>query len=80
MFYVKTNLADGVSATMEITDENVYTRCPECGSEVQVDLADLFRDGEADLYGTAVYCAGCSQRRVDNRDASPEPRQRSARP
>jgi len=72
MFYVKTSLADGVSATVEITDENVYTRCPDCGSETQIDLADLFSDGEADLYGTAVYCAGCSKHRVESRDEARE--------
>jgi len=62
MFYVKEKLNDAVEATVEITDENVFTRCPGCGDEVSVDLAELFSDGESDLYGTAVYCKECSRK------------------
>ena len=62
MFYVKERLNDAVEVNVEITDENVFTRCPGCGDEVCVDLAELFSDGESDLYGTAVYCKECSQK------------------
>ena len=55
MFCVKEKLNGAVEVTVEITDENVYTRCPGCGDEVSVDLAELFSNGESDLYGTAVY-------------------------
>ena len=63
MFYVKTNLTDGMSVKTEITDENVFCRCPDCGSEVQVDIAEVFSDGEGDLYSTAVLCQECGQAR-----------------
>lgn len=62
MFYVKEKLSDAVAVSIEITDENVFTRCPGCGDEVSVDLAELFSDGESDLYGTAVYCDECSRK------------------
>lgn len=62
MFYVKAKLSDAVEVTVEITDENVFTRCHGCGDEVSVDLAELFSDGEGDLYGTAVYCEECSRK------------------
>ena len=62
MFYVKTQLTEETTLTTEITDENVFTRCPGCGDEVSVDLAELFSDGESDLYGTAVYCEECSRK------------------
>lgn len=62
MFYVKEKLSDAVEVTVEITDENVFTRCPGCGDEVSIDLAELLSDGESDLYGTAVYCDKCSRR------------------
>lgn len=61
MFYVKERLTDVVEVSIEISDENVFTHCPGCGNEVSVDLAELFSDGESDLYGTAVYCPECSQ-------------------
>ena len=45
---------------MEIRDDNVYNRCPRCGKEIHVNLEDVFRDGKADLFGTAVFCQRCS--------------------
>ena len=62
MFYIKTELPDGKTVKTEVTDENVFTRCPGCGDEVSVDLAELFSDSESDLYGTAVYCDECSRK------------------
>ena len=63
MFYVKERLNDAVEMNVEITDENVFTRCPGCGDEVCVDLAELFGgDEDCDLYGTAVYCEECSRK------------------
>ena len=47
---------------IEINDENVFCRCPHCGSEVQVDFADVFADGDVDLFGTAVLCDNCSRK------------------
>ena len=62
MFYVKERLSDTVEVSIEITDENVFTRCPGCGDEVSIDLVELFCDGESDLYGTAVCCEECSRK------------------
>ncbi len=45
MFYVKEQLNDAMEVSIEINDENVFCRCPHCGSEVQVDLAEVFADG-----------------------------------
>ena len=62
MFYVKERLNDAVEVNVEITDENVFTRCPGCGDEVCVDLAELFGgDEDCELYGTAVDCEECSR-------------------
>lgn len=62
MFYVKAQLNDSTAISVEIHDENVYCRCPHCGSEIQVDLAEVFADEEIDLFGTAVLCKNCSQK------------------
>lgn len=64
MFYVKTQPVEGMSVKTEITDENVFCRCPDCGSEVQVDLVEIFRDADGDLFGTAVLCRECSKTRA----------------
>ena len=62
MFYVKTQLTEETTLTTEITDENVFTRCPRCGSEISVDLADILADGDGDLFGTAVLCDDCARK------------------
>ena len=65
MFYIKTKLPDGKTTKTEITDENVFTRCPECGREMTVDLAELFSDGEGDMFSTGVICADCTEKRME---------------
>lgn len=65
MFYVKEKLSDTVDISIEIHDDNVYCICHGCGSEVGIDIAELFSDGESDLYGTAVYCSECSRSRLE---------------
>ena len=45
MFFIKNQIDDSTVLTTEITDENVFTHCPDCGAEVQVDLAELAEDG-----------------------------------
>ena len=39
MFYIKENLNDTTSISVEINNENVYCRCPQCSAEVPVDLS-----------------------------------------
>ena len=69
MFYTKTTINDTTIKT-EITDENVFTICPECGREHAVDLQAILCGGDADLLSTSVYCAECTEKRR-NADAQP---------
>ena len=62
MFYVKAQLSEEAQVTTDITSENVFTRCPDCGSELQVDLLEFASDEHFDLYGTGIYCAKCSHK------------------
>lgn len=64
MFYIK-HESDGVTVKAEITDENVFTICPECGKEHGVDLSEVFKGGDADFYSTSVYCPECSAKRLN---------------
>ena len=63
MFYVREKLSDSTEITVEIHDDNVFCTCPGCGGEVEIDLAELFSDGEGDLYSTSGYCSECSYAR-----------------
>ena len=56
MFYVKRRISDSVVVTMDIHDDDVFTRCPCCGKEISVDLAELLHDEDCDLYNTDVFC------------------------
>lgn len=62
MFYIKERIHGGVEVKIEITDENVFYRCPLCGREVAVDLEDVLSSGGG-LYGTAVFCERCAEKR-----------------
>jgi len=61
MFYVKVPLSQGVTLEAEVHHDNVYTRCHCCGAEMQVDLADVFADGEGDLESTELLCKDCTE-------------------
>lgn len=63
MFYIKTKLPSGKVVRTDITDENVFTSCPGCGRELPVDLAELFSDGEGDLFSTNIFCAACTTKK-----------------
>lgn len=72
MFYVKSKFDENTTLLTEITDENVFTRCPDCGQEVSVDLNDVIDDeGQLDLFGTGVCCAECSRKRWNAASNSP---------
>lgn len=64
MFYVKNELAGGITLHTEINSENTFTVCPECGIEFPVDLVDILSGGDADLSSTNIYCSECSKRRA----------------
>ena len=66
MFYVKEKISPSVDVTVELHDDNVFCICPDCGREVEIDIAELFSDGESDLSGTSVYCADCSKTKLKN--------------
>ncbi|MCM1062822.1 MAG: hypothetical protein NC452_21485 [Eubacterium sp.] len=67
MFYVKTKNNEETAITTELTDENVFTHCPECGKEIAIDLYEIFSDG-GDLFGTAVYCSEeCHQKTINKK-------------
>ena len=62
MFYVKTQLSAETTLTSEITNENVFTRCPRCGSEITVDLVELFSNCGGDLVDMPLLCVDCSRK------------------
>lgn len=62
MFYVKEKISDGAEINIEITDENVFNQCPQCGKEVQVDIESLLKSENSDLFGTSVFCEECSKK------------------
>lgn len=65
MFYLKTKLANGKVVKTDITDENVFTRCPDCGRELPIDLVEVFSDGEGDLFSTSIICSACTKKHAE---------------
>ena len=62
MFYAKAKIGEDAELKIELHDENIYTACPGCGEEIQVDLNDVITDGQIDFYGTSIYCSECSRK------------------
>jgi uncharacterized protein with PIN domain len=65
MFYIRTDLNASIQLQADLHSDNVYCRCPDCGDEVQVDLAELFRDGEGDMETSTVVCEKCTKARLE---------------
>lgn len=67
MYYLKTEL--GNLGEIRIPIENigqVYSFCPICDKEFSIDFEDfleLLKGKEFDLYGTQLFCKGCSDKR-----------------
>ena len=62
MFCVKERIGRGATVSLDITDKNVYTRCPGCRKVFQVNLEEVFKVGGVDLFSTVVLCDECSER------------------
>ncbi len=65
MFYIKTEIAEGVTLRSEITNKNTFCICPKCGKENHVDLEYLSMElgGEMELYGeSAIWCEECIEK------------------
>ena len=61
MFYVKENLNESMNIAIEISDKNVYCRCPKCDVEVPVDLSIFQENENFDIFSSAVYCDACTK-------------------
>lgn len=62
MFYVKEKLGDTSEIRVPICENNVFTICPICGAEVDIDLLDITKDEAFDVEGTSVLCSECSKK------------------
>ena len=60
MFYVKSKINDNSEIRIEIGDSNVFTICPDCGGEFQIDLEAILHDGGS-LLNSSCLCAECSE-------------------
>ena len=61
MFYIKENLNEIMNIANEISDKNVYCRCPKCGVEVPVDLSVFQGNEDFDIFSSNVYCDACTK-------------------
>jgi len=64
MLYIKTKLSEGITLTIPIYNDEIYTKCPGCGVEHAVEpeiIAHILNEGEC-LESTSVYCEKCSKK------------------
>ena len=62
MIYLKTQIADNIEIKVDIYEDELFTLCPMCVKEMQVEFDELLdslnRGG--DLSSTVWYCEDCS--------------------
>ena len=63
MFYVKATLAEGVEINIDLTGENVFTRCLDCDKEINVDIFEDAHNTEICPYTTSYVCRECTLKR-----------------
>lgn len=67
MFYVKTNLNENIEIKVDLYDDEIFTQCPKCGKEIQVEpeeLAEIIKN--QGLASTSIYCEECSKKRISS--------------
>lgn len=66
MFYTKLRLSENSKVITRLSDKNVYSICPKCGKEIQVNLSDVLKEEDTDLHTTCVYCKSCAKKWLEN--------------
>lgn len=62
MLYVKAQLNDEIEIKVPLYEDQIFSSCPVCGKETQVDaelLQNILND-DGDFSGTSIYCTTCS--------------------
>ena len=58
MLYVKQEIGDTAICT-KLNYENVFTKCPEYGKEIQIDLDEFYSNMNEDDYGCMLNTKHC---------------------
>lgn len=67
MIYLKKNIGNEAEIKVNISDDEFYCTCPDCGREVQLDnemLREIICDDEYDFASTSFCCDDCSERYI----------------
>lgn len=73
MFYAKSKLENGLTVEIKLTESNIFTRCAECGVEMQESpsewINDFFQNGGS-VFGDEVrkYCPKCYAKRYERKN------------
>lgn len=58
MFYIKHK-----GECLTISENNLYGRCRQCGTEYAIDPDEILHDGPLYFYGNSAYCDKCARGR-----------------
>lgn len=62
MFYIKKKIDNDIELRVDLYDDEIYTKCPKCGKEINVETEDLkLVLKEGDLSSSTLYCEECSK-------------------
>lgn len=63
MLFLKAQINDEIEIKVPLYGDQIFSTCPVCGKETQVDeemLHSILED-DGDLAATSVYCGSCSE-------------------
>lgn len=63
MIYHKVELSNGRYVNIDLHEDELFSECPKCYTEVQVDIEAIqsMIENGGDFSGTNVYCEKCSK-------------------
>ena len=62
MIYLKTQIGEGIEIKIDVYGDEFYTRCPQCGKEINVD-SEALHTKDTDFGSTQIFCNECSKDR-----------------
>lgn len=65
MLYVRGMSESRERVIVPIDGDNVFSYCPSCGKEVEVELSQFWNDEDFDYQETELYCERCSEKLLE---------------
>lgn len=67
MLYTKAKLNNGTIVKTDIRANNTFTKCSECGKEINVCLNKFIRSDSFDFNHSEIVCPDCTKKKLEQK-------------